>query len=381
MSVRVALASPSAGAYSETFIRMQWERLPCVMRLHGGPVAQETIPGGPISPLRNLRGIVETAYDVAIKKSRWEGPQSREVSRRLCQVNADVLLANYGPSAAALVPACRAIGLPLVAHFHGYDAHRIDVVEHNRDAFEELGRYATAVIAVSERMRDALVSIGVPDSKIELVRCGADPQRFLPRSKVPATPSFLAVGRLVDKKAPYLTLLAFRKVLDAIPTATLTIVGDGILHEVVANLVEALDLGESVALPGSMPSEEIARAMQSATAFVQHSLTPHRGPSRGDSEGTPVAILEALISGVPVVATRHAGIAETVRDKETGMLVEERDIDGMANAMIALAQDPQMNLRMGEAARRDAMGRYTAEHYITNLLTILESAACKPSVA
>ena len=103
--MRLAIAAHDPATTSETFIRMQYERLPCALAIHGGPVASETRPGGAIPPLRSLRGMAETAWDVGVRRTRWEGPQTRELARRLARARIDTMLVNFGTHAAALLPA------------------------------------------------------------------------------------------------------------------------------------------------------------------------------------------------------------------------------------------------------------------------------------
>lgn len=374
--MNLAVASPAASVYSETFIRMQMERLNCTFRIHGIPVAEETVPGGPIAPLRSWRGLVETAYWCGLKReTTWQGPQAAELKRRLRRHRIDVVLANYGSAATRILPVCRALSVPLVAHFHGVDAHRHDVVRRLGDAYRTLGRDAAAIVAVSTKMKRALLDVGIPEAKIRLVRYGVDHGRFAPRSGWPRQPIFFGVGRLVDKKAPYLTLAAFAEVHRRHPEAKLVLAGDGALLEVTANLARALGVEGAVSLVGVLEPEEVSEWMQKALAFVQHSITPLRGPSAGDSEGTPVAVLESMMSGLPVVSTRHAGIEEVVDDGRTGLLVDERDTHGMARAMTRLVEERGLAERMSEAARERALAHYTAERYIGDLRGILEAAA------
>jgi glycosyltransferase involved in cell wall biosynthesis len=372
--MRLAIASPVSSAYSETFIHMQYERLPCKLRIHGMPVARETVPGGPILPLKNLRGLWDCLIDIGFRGAKWEGPQRRELMRRLKKNKIQVLLTNYGPYAVAHLPVTRALRIPLVVHFHGYDAHRMEVLQKQADAYRQMGREAAAVIVVSNKMFGALREFGMPATKLHLVRYGVNTELFSPRTTLPETPTFLAVGRFVDKKAPYLTLLAFARVHARFPRARLILVGDGPLRETTRNLAVALDLWpHAVEFPGALAHDKIATLMREATAFVQHSLTPELGTSAGDSEGTPVAVLEAMMTGLPVVATRHAGIGEVVEHGRTGLLVEERDVEGMARAMIQVAENPEMGQQLGLSARQVALSRYTADHYIQSLQLILET--------
>jgi len=110
--------------------------------------------------------------------------------------------------------------------------------------------------------------------------------------------------------------------------------------------------------------------MRRAAVFVQHSVI---APS-GDREGTPVAILEAGAAAVPVVATRHEGIADVVIDGATGLLVEEGDVNGMAAAVADLLSDQERARQLGQAARRRIEEKYSMQASIDRLWTILERA-------
>ena len=127
-------------------------------------------------------------------------------------------------------------------------------------------------------------------------------------------------------------------------------------------------------LSGYIEPDEIARYMRESTAFVQHSIIPGCGPEAGDCEGTPVIVLEAMLTGIPVISTRHAGIMEVVEDGCTGLLVEEHDVDGMADAMITLAQADETAREIGERARHVALQRYTMKHYISAIAAVLRTS-------
>jgi glycosyltransferase involved in cell wall biosynthesis len=110
--------------------------------------------------------------------------------------------------------------------------------------------------------------------------------------------------------------------------------------------------------------------MLKARCFVQHSVEA----SNGDSEGTPVGILEAGASSLPVVATRHAGIPDVVVEGQTGFLVDERDTTAMAAQMLRLAQDSELAARLGSAARLHVERNFSQEQSLDRLWTIIESA-------
>lgn len=375
-SHKIAVATHSPVAYSETFIQMQMERLPCVLRVYGGPVASDTMPGGPIAPLKSLRGLVETIYGVGVLKSGWVNPQTKELGRRLKREGVTAVLANFGPTGVRLLPACKALSIPLVVHFHGYDAHRANTVNDYAAGYRELGHSAAAFIAVSNVMKNALIDLGIPKDRITVARCCPDPARFKPMADFQSSsPVFFGVGRFTDKKAPYLTTIAFAKALPRIPSARLVLAGDGDLLDTTVNLSRILGVRDSVDFIGVQEPKDVADWMAKSTAFVQHSITPSFGKSAGDSEGTPVAVMEAMLSGIPVISTRHAGIGEVIEDGRTGLLVEEFDVDSMADAMVAVALDSELRNRLGRAAREEALAHYNADSYIGKLQRVIDTVA------
>jgi glycosyltransferase involved in cell wall biosynthesis len=124
--------------------------------------------------------------------------------------------------------------------------------------------------------------------------------------------------------------------------------------------VQSLELQDRVHLLGLRTQEEVATLMREVRGFVQHSLVA----SDGDSEGSPVAVMEAQLSGLPVVATRHAGIPEVVLEGESGFLVDEGDVAAMAMAISRLIRDPALAARLGNYGRRRVQEGFTIDHHL-----------------
>ena len=108
--------------------------------------------------------------------------------------------------------------------------------------------------------------------------------------------------------------------------ARLVMVGEGELLPLCKRLARGMGIENNVEFKGVQTSEEIRNLFENSLAFMQHSIVA----DSGDSEGTPVAILEAQAASLPVIATRHAGIPDVVINNKTGLLVEELDVEGMA---------------------------------------------------
>jgi glycosyltransferase involved in cell wall biosynthesis len=228
-----------------------------------------------------------------------------------------------------------------------------------------------SILAVSRDMRRRLLELGAPEDKVHLVRYGVDTGIFKSSEHKEKGKTFLSVGRFVDKKAPHLTLLAFKNVCTKYPDARLVMGGEGELHEATRNMASALGILSKVDFPGVLSRSEVVRHMQQADIFVQHSLVPKCGSYAGDSEGTPVAILEAMACGMPVVSTNHGGIPDAVQHEEQGLLIEEGDVVGMAYSMCRLLENPRESEAMGMSGRAKIERFYTLKQYIDSLENVL----------
>jgi len=377
--VRIAVATPNLDAYSETFIRSHIERLPAKIHvLHGGHWPTEA-NGEPLVRDYNRLQRLRFRLEQQSKGLPWNGEAKhfRAVFDYLQGHRIQAVLAEYGPTGVAMMDVCAQVDIPLIVHFHGYDAYKSDVLAHHRQQYSKLFASAAAVVAVSQGMYRQLKDLGASEDKLRYNPYGVDTSLFAAADPAQADPAFLAVGRFVDKKGPLLTLLAFKQVLDDVPQAQLVMIGDGPLLDASRQFAHVTKFMHAVEFRGAQSHSGVMAAMQQARAFVQHSVRP----GDGDSEGTPVAVLEASASGIPVVSTRHAGIPDVVIDGETGLLVDELDVDGMARAMIRLAQDPELAAGMGQAGRERIEEHFSMEQRIANLWHIIESAIENRNIA
>jgi len=214
-----------------------------------------------------------------------------------------------------------------------------------------------------------LIALGALPEKIHYNPYGVDCQKFGGADPASASPTFIAIGRFTEKKAPQLTLAAFAQVHRIFRDARLRMIGEGPLMEECRKLSEQLGISGALTFLGGQSPGIVQRELRLSRCFVQHSVES----STGDSEGTPVSILEAGATGLPVVSTRHAGIPDVVIEGETGFLVDERDVDAMARHMMRIVAEPGLARELGLAARRRIQQHFAKEQQLGSLWRIIES--------
>ncbi|MCI0411035.1 MAG: glycosyltransferase, partial [Acidobacteria bacterium] len=284
----LCVISPQKFAYSETFIQAHINRLPAQVKLLHGALHGSFFPAltGDDRPLLSLfeRAMVQISRNAfQVTPTRFPNAALRRYLRR---ERIEAVLAEYGYTGASVSGACLQAGVPLIVHFHGSDAFRERYQEKYRLGYRQMFATAAAVIAVSREMEHRLAALGAPRDKLFYNPCGADTSLFSGADPGGSEPVFLAIGRFVETKAPHLTLVAFRRVVDACPDARLIMVGDGDLWGACKQLAKALELGDAVEFLGPRPHAEVAMMMRKARGYVQHSM---RGVD-GNSEGTPVTV-------------------------------------------------------------------------------------------
>jgi glycosyltransferase involved in cell wall biosynthesis len=354
--------------YSETFIREKIKRIPAKVTI---VYAREYRPifsdkGKPLLPIyaKIMSKLFAMLFSVPLERVEeiiWkflpEQFRDRTLAAYLKKNKFDIVLVEYGKTGLAVMNACERANVPFVVHFHGYDAYRHKYLERYSNLYKIMFKKAAAIIAVSKDMVEQLVSLGAIREKISYIPSGADPDIFANAAPGKSEPIFVSVGRFVDKKAHYLTLLAFKKVNECFPQAKLIFAGDGPLMGICKEIANAYNLNSSVTFLGPVTHEKVAEIMRPARAFVLHCITP----DSGDREGTPNVIIEASAVGLPVISTKHAGIMDVVVHGETGFLVEERDIDAMAEYMIKMLENPKQAEKMGWAGRERIKQYFTIE--------------------
>ncbi|WPU98530.1 glycosyltransferase [Mucilaginibacter sp. cycad4] len=368
----LCIIKPNKNAFSETFIQEHIDRIKANKKvLYGGAFPLYDDDGKFL--IRSKIGLLSYFIQKRIFKKQEINVRTKALARYLKLNNIDVVLAEYGMVGAMVAAACKHAGIPLVVHFHGADAHHNKTISTYKKLYKKAFSYSSAIIAVSNDMVEALKGLGAPAKKIVLNPYGVDAAKFPQIDISQSGPDFLTIGRFVEKKSPVSTVRAFKKVHEKHPEARLWMVGTGALYEDVKATIERLNLNDQVTLTGVLTSGDIHKLMKKMRCYVQHSVTA----ADGDMEGTPNTILEAGSSGLAIVSTQHAGIREAVINGETGYLVPEHDIDGMATYMIKIAEDVQLAVELGAKEAAHIRKNYDIHDRIDILTNILKQAIKK----
>jgi glycosyltransferase involved in cell wall biosynthesis len=299
----------------------------------------------PVLVLNRLpRGLFGRGVKFVSRVSGWShiDPRVDAVRRFFRKHGVEVVMGEHLDHSLPWLDVAKALGLRFFPHGHGYDVSgRLRDASLRSDYLKYNG--TEGVITVSHASKERLVGIGLHRDKVHVIPCSVEVPPLAQKRPTRREVRVLAVGRMVDKKAPITALDAFRRAVAVYPHLHLDFVGDGPLLSAAQEFVHCFNLASCVTLHGAKPNEEVKRMMNETDIFIQHSIVA----ANGDEEGMPVAILEAMAAALPVVSTRHAGIPEVVEDGVTGFLVEERDSGMMAARLVDLARDEHRRVSMG----------------------------------
>jgi glycosyltransferase involved in cell wall biosynthesis len=200
----------------------------------------------------------------------------------------------------------------------------------------------TPFLAISESTRDDLVRRGISRDRVAVVRCGLTQEDYAvtiaPERRT--EPILVFVGRLRKYKGAQHAIRALPMIRRSVPGARLSIVGDGPYRKELERLAGALGVADAVAFHGALPHAAKVEALNAAQVAVCPS----------PKEGWGLTVIEANACGTPVVASRSAGLRESVRDGETGFLTPHGDHAALAAAVVRLLTDRALRLRQSEAA-------------------------------
>jgi len=251
---------------------------------------------------------------------------------------ADVFLVHFG-YAGALANKLRELGVlkgKQATVFHGADISRRHILEEHKLDYVNLFRQSELMLPISHLWENKLIEMGCPPEKIHVTRMGIEPEKFnfQPRQAFQKPLRIVSVARLTEKKGLDVAVKASAILKQRGGQFQYTIIGNGDQDEMMRDFIAREGMEDCVSMPGFKPQEEIRRALSEADIF----LLPSKTAADGDMEGIPVALMEAMAVGLPVVSTFHSGIPELIENNVSGWLVEEDDPEALAETLLKLSQ-------------------------------------------
>lgn len=278
----------------------------------------------------------------------------------------DLVHVYYGHKAVSFLPMLRAWGGPWVVSFHGVDvAKDMDKPEHVA-ALREVFQDAELVMGRSESLLLRLAELGCAKEKLRLNRTPIPLSHLTAAVRTPPANGewrLVQACRLIAKKGLLTAIEAMGLVVQQHPRAKFLICGTGPQEGKLREAIQARGLAENVELLGWLSQEQLLAEYQQAQLF----LHPSELTQESDQEGIPNSMLEAMATGLPVVATQHGGIPEAVTNGHDGLLVPERSPEELAAAMLAMMSDAEKLASFSQAAAASVRRDFAAEAQVAKL--------------
>lgn len=257
------------------------------------------------------------------------------------------------------------------------------VTSHGADLFALRGRLmealkrfvlrrAAGATVVSSAMRENLLTIGADVSRVSVLSMGVDvSDRFKPDAAAPRSDhEILFVGRLVEKKGLRFLLQALPGIVRQCPDAYLSIAGFGPEEDALRRQARSLGLDDKVRFLGAMPQEELPALYRRAAVFV----APFIRAESGDQEGLPVALMEAIACGCPILAGDVTGLHDMLDEHAASVVLDPRDVRGLEARVLSVLAEPraprERAMRMSAFVRE----RFDWDRIAGGYAAVLESA-------
>jgi glycosyltransferase involved in cell wall biosynthesis len=218
-----------------------------------------------------------------------------------------------------------------------------------------MSQWAT-LVANSHSTAHRMEAIGVPRERIVVKYLGVPVLDICPSHPADGELKILFLGRLVDFKGPEHVIRAFEQACDRGLRARLLMAGDGPLRGECEAIVKTSAWRDRFEILGAVTAEHGDALRQASHIFTTHNV---RGPQSGQEEAYGVALAEAQAAGLPIVSTRSGSVPELVEDDHTGLLVEPGNVEGHADTLLMLANQPELRLTLCRAGWARARERFS----------------------
>jgi glycosyltransferase involved in cell wall biosynthesis len=259
-------------------------------------------------------------------------------------------------------------GAWLLGKSFSFTGHAADIFR-DRVALRDKIRRADFIICISEFHRQFFLNEGARPSQLQIMYCGIDVEQFSPAQAPQRLPGqrvrIRSSGRLVEKKGFDILIEACRILRDHGRDFECVIAGSGPLQKPLAAQIQQAQLGDRVKLTGEeIKQEQIPGFMHEGDIYC----LPCVWASDNDVDGLPQMLMEAMACGLPAISTRLVGIPDLVIEGKTGLLVEPRNPQQLAEAIAKLADHPEMAAAQAAAGRQWVIERFNLRDCIEPMI-------------
>ena len=264
-------------------------------------------------------------------------------------------------------------------------AHAGDVFSLNNPILKRIGKFTISqslfCIANSNATQQAILAISNGTTPVKIIPMGVDLDVFngqchdqnIKKKYNITGPLLLAVGRFAEKKGFKYLIEAMPLILAKYPETKLLIIGFGPLGKSLKDLAVKLKIDNSVIFPGKMSSPDLAKYLTVSDIFIGPSIVD----DSGDTEGLGVVFLESLASKTAVVASRVGGITDFIVDQETGLLVEQKDPEDIAEKIIRLINDKGLRNKIAVNGKKVVEDKFSWEKIVDQYLYVYKQTLGK----
>lgn len=343
--IRYGMAVGNYLPYSETFV---YDQMMNASRFSPFVLARGLVPSREQFPYDDVVALSKTAA-----MSYFLFRSAKLFEKTVREQDLKFIHAHFGTNGALIAPTAKRCNVPLVITYHGVDVGVLlgkhvpmDYLFYKRiykDAFE----MSNLMLPASEELANCLVDLGAPADKIKIHRLGVDLNKFTVRKREDRPIKFIMVGRLVEKKGFDYGIRAFAKVADSLPESSLTLVGEGPCKQMLQALAAELHVESRVHFAGKVPSDKMPDFFEQFDAMV----APCVVAKNNDRDSGLIVLKEAGATAMASIGTYCGGLPEIIDHGSTGYLVDQRNVDQLADAMKSLGESYELRQKMGLAAR------------------------------
>lgn len=261
----------------------------------------------------------------------------------------DIIHGHFGLDSYRLIALRNKTKIPLIVNFYGHDVIRLPREFGWKQRYKRLKKNMDWAIAGSEDMSRNLAKLGFDPTKISVIKLAVDVDSINFKHRKKAGPKLMMVGRCVEKKGFIYALQAIIELKHEIPEITLDLYGDGERLPDLKSFSEKNNLHEQVTFHGFTENEKVFDALYDHDIL----LVPSVQAKDGDREGIPQTTVEGMATGIPVVASEHAGLPELVKNEETGMLIPTRNSEAIKRAVIKLYENSTLAAKVSKQGRAE----------------------------